>query len=90
MANEPRVVEDGPGARQIGDNTTPETAAVATAERPAADERAGDKLPLVYPDMRIPFALLILCFIAWGTAQDLTAPMVAAFKGIFTMSTLQA
>jgi MFS transporter, FHS family, L-fucose permease len=33
---------------------------------------------------------LITCFVAWGVAQDLTAPMVAAFKGIFTMSTLQA
>jgi MFS transporter, FHS family, L-fucose permease len=63
----------------------------AVVEKPeAVDEEPGAKLPLVYRDMRIPFALLILCFIAWGTAQDLTAPMVAAFKGIFTMSTLQA
>jgi MFS transporter, FHS family, L-fucose permease len=63
----------------------------AVADKPAVvDEPAGAKLPLVYPDMVIPFALLILCFIAWGVAQDLTAPMVAAFKGIFTMSTLQA
>ncbi len=58
-------------------------------ERSTVDE-TGRGLPLVYPDMVIPFALLILCFIAWGVAQDLTAPMVAAFKGIFTMSTLQA
>jgi FHS family L-fucose permease-like MFS transporter len=66
----------------------------ATTDHPAAeteaDETSGGKLPLVYPDMIIPFALLIMCFVAWGTAQDLTAPMVAAFKGIFTMSTLQA
>jgi MFS transporter, FHS family, L-fucose permease len=63
------------------------TAADRAAE---VDEKVGNKLPLVYPDMVVPFALLILCFIAWGVAQDLTAPMVAAFKGIFTMSTLQA
>ncbi len=63
----------------------------AEVERPqAVDEEPSAKVPLVYSDMVVPFALLILCFIAWGVAQDLTAPMVAAFKGIFTMSTLQA
>ena len=67
------------------------TAGTAVADGPAVvDEPAGATLPLVYRDMVIPFALLILCFIAWGVAQDLTAPMVAAFKGIFTMSTLEA
>lgn len=61
-----------------------------TVEETSPLDVTGRGLPLVYPDMVIPFALLILCFIAWGVAQDLTAPMVAAFKGIFTMSTLQA
>jgi MFS transporter, FHS family, L-fucose permease len=89
MEPKSRLVEDGEEARPVDDTTTSDMA-VGTVERPTADEQTVGKLPLVYPDMRIPFALLILCFIAWGTAQDLTAPMVAAFKGIFTMSTLQA
>jgi FHS family L-fucose permease-like MFS transporter len=48
------------------------------------------KLPLIDRDMILPFCLLTLCFAAWGLAQDLTAPLVTAFKGIFTMSTFEA
>jgi MFS transporter, FHS family, L-fucose permease len=48
------------------------------------------KLPLVYKDMVVPFVLTLFCFVAWGLAQDLTAPLVSVFKGIFSMSTLQA
>lgn len=48
------------------------------------------KLPLIDKDMIVPFWLLTSCFIVWGLAQDLTAPMVTAFKGIFTMSTFEA
>ena len=89
MQEKSRLVENVGEAPLTEDATVPEKT-VATAERPKDDPEAVSKLPLVYPDMRVPFALLILCFIAWGVAQDLTAPMVAAFKGIFTMSTLQA
>jgi MFS transporter, FHS family, L-fucose permease len=48
------------------------------------------KLPLIDKDMILPFWLLTSCFIVWGLAQDLTAPLVTAFKGIFTMSTFEA
>jgi len=48
------------------------------------------KLPLIDKDMIVPFWLLTSCFVVWGLAQDLTAPLVTAFKGIFTMSTFQA
>src|SRR5215213_3737054 len=48
------------------------------------------KLPLIDKNMILPFWLLTSCFIVWGLAQDLTAPMVTAFKGIFTMSTFEA
>ena len=48
------------------------------------------KQPLIDKDMVLPFWLLTSCFIVWGLAQDLTAPLVTAFKGIFTMSTFEA
>ena len=48
------------------------------------------KQPLIDKNMIIPFWLLTSCFIVWGLAQDLTAPLVTAFKGIFTMSTFEA
>ncbi|WP_053226243.1 L-fucose:H+ symporter permease [Solirubrobacter soli] len=46
--------------------------------------------PLVGKGMLVLFIALISCFTAWGVAQDLTTPMVAGFKRIFDMSTLQA
>jgi FHS family L-fucose permease-like MFS transporter len=46
--------------------------------------------PLVGKGMIVLFIALILCFTAWGVAQDLTTPMVAGFKRIFDMSTFQA
>lgn len=46
--------------------------------------------PFFYKGMVLPFVLLACCFAAWGLAQDLTTPMVAAFKGVFTMSTFEA
>lgn len=48
------------------------------------------KPPLIDKNMIIPFWLLTTCFAVWGLAQDLTAPLVTAFKGIFTMSTFEA
>ena len=48
------------------------------------------KLPLIDKNMIVPFWLLTSCFVVWGLAQDLTAPLVTAFKGIFTMSTFEA
>src|SRR3954471_8145169 len=48
------------------------------------------KEPFVYRSMLTLFIALVSCFTAWGIAADLTAPMVAAFKRIFTMSTFQA
>lgn len=36
------------------------------------------------------FVVLISCFTARGIAADMTAPLVAAFQRIFTMSTFQA
>lgn len=45
---------------------------------------------LVYPHLLIPFALLVLCFAAWGTAANLTDVLVGVFRSIFDMSNFQA
>ncbi len=48
------------------------------------------KAPLVAPNMKIPFILLLLCFAAWGLAANLTDVLVSVFRSIFTMSNLQS
>ncbi|MGZ3217657.1 L-fucose:H+ symporter permease [Paracoccus sp. T5] len=46
--------------------------------------------PFVHPGMRLPFALLVTCFAAWGIAANMTDPLVQVFSRIFSMTTLQA
>ncbi|HEY1970387.1 MAG TPA: L-fucose:H+ symporter permease [Pseudonocardia sp.] len=53
-------------------------------------EPPAPKPRLVYPGMGLLFVVVIGCFTAWGIAADLTTPMVAGFKRIFEMTTLQA
>lgn len=48
------------------------------------------KAPLVAPNLRVPFILLILCFAAWGAAANLTDVLVGVFRGIFDMSNFQS
>ncbi|WP_032097325.1 MULTISPECIES: L-fucose:H+ symporter permease [unclassified Alteromonas] len=48
------------------------------------------KAPLVSRDMLLPFILLTVCFAAWGTAANMTDPLVKVFSKIFTMSSLQS
>ncbi|NAZ86258.1 L-fucose:H+ symporter permease [Kineococcus sp. T90] len=38
----------------------------------------------------MPFLLLITCFAAWGTAANMTDPLVSVFRTIFSMSNLQS
>jgi FHS family L-fucose permease-like MFS transporter len=49
-----------------------------------------NKAPLISKGMLLPFILLTLCFAAWGTAANMTDPLVKVFSKIFTMSTLQS
>jgi MFS transporter, FHS family, L-fucose permease len=60
------------------------------AASPATAQPDRTTHPLVDKNMIVLFAVVICCFTAWGIAADLTAPMVAAFKQIFSMSTFQA
>lgn len=48
------------------------------------------KPPFVHAGMRLPFALLVTCFAAWGIAANMTDPLVQVFSRIFSMTTLQA
>ncbi len=45
---------------------------------------AAGRPPLVPREHRLPFVLLTTCFAAWGLANNMTDPLVRAFKGIFT------
>lgn len=49
-----------------------------------------NKTPFVYREMRVVFALLVICFAAWGVAANMTDPLVKVFSKIFTMTTLQS
>ncbi|MDE6279168.1 MAG: MFS transporter, partial [Paramuribaculum sp.] len=48
------------------------------------------KPPLVEKKYLLPFILLTSLFVLWGFANDITNPMVAAFKDIMEISTAQA
>jgi FHS family L-fucose permease-like MFS transporter len=62
--------------------------AAETRDQPGGPGQA--KEPFVYRSMLLLFIALVSCFLAWGIAADMTAPLVAAFKRIFEMSTFQA
>jgi len=64
--------------------TTRNTPEVDQAEKPEGRH-------LVYPQLVVPFILLILCFAAWGSAANLSEVMVSVFRKIFTgMSNFQS
>lgn len=56
----------------------------------ASSEARAGRARLVHPHLAIPFALLVLCFAAWGTAANLTDVLVGVFRSIFDMSNFQA
>jgi FHS family L-fucose permease-like MFS transporter len=49
-----------------------------------APQAPGIKPKLIPPGILLPFVLLTTCFAAWGLANNMTDPLVRAFKGIFT------
>lgn len=52
--------------------------------------KTNDRSPLVEKKYLLPFILLTSLFALWGFANDITNPMVAAFKDIMEISTAQA
>jgi FHS family L-fucose permease-like MFS transporter len=64
--------------------TTRSETEVSGAQDPKKDK-------LVYPQLVVPFVLLVLCFAAWGSAANLSEVMVGVFRKIFTgMSNFQS
>lgn len=49
-----------------------------------------NKPPLVPRHLLLPFVLVTFCFALWGFANDITNPMVAAFKTVLEMSNARA
>jgi MFS transporter, FHS family, L-fucose permease len=42
------------------------------------------RVSIIPREVLLPFILLTTCFAAWGLANNMTDPLVSAFKGIFT------
>ena len=52
------------------------------------DKKTGTRI--IPASMVFPFALVTLCFAMWGFANDITNPMVAAFKNILLISNFES
>ncbi|HEY0815977.1 MAG TPA: L-fucose:H+ symporter permease [Pseudonocardia sp.] len=66
---------------------------MAPEESVEVEDSAGDEGPkpaLIFAHLKLPFLLLLLCFIAWGAAQDLTNSLVSVFTTVFAISSVQA
>jgi fucose permease len=50
----------------------------------------GNKIPVVPPELLVTFVLVTLLFPLWGFANDITNPMVAAFKNILLISNFES
>jgi FHS family L-fucose permease-like MFS transporter len=48
------------------------------------------KIPVVPKEMLVPFVLITSLFALWGFANDITNPMVSAFKKILELNNTQA
>jgi FHS family L-fucose permease-like MFS transporter len=48
------------------------------------------KIPVVSKEMLMPFILITTLFALWGFANDITNPMVSAFKKILELNNTQA
>ena len=46
--------------------------------------------PIVPKNLLIPFVLITSLFALWGFANDITNPMVAAFKRVLELNNVQA
>ena len=56
----------------------------------SAKENKQEETPIIPRDMIIPFILVAMLFPLWGFANDVTNPLVKAFKDIFLISNTQS
>ena len=55
-----------------------------------AEKNTAEKTPIIPRDMVLPFILVAMLFPLWGFANDVTNPLVKAFKDIFLISNTQS
>jgi len=55
-----------------------------------AEKNKAEKTPIISRDMILPFILVAMLFPLWGFANDVTNPLVKAFKDIFLISNAQS
>jgi len=55
-----------------------------------AEETAHVKPPVIPRDMILPFILVAMLFPLWGFANDVTNPLVKAFKDVFLISNVES
>lgn len=60
------------------------TDAPETSAAPGQPETPAKRKSFLFPGMRLPFILLVICFAAWGLAGNLTDPLVAVFGSTFS------
>ncbi|VGO12237.1 L-fucose-proton symporter [Pontiella desulfatans] len=53
-------------------------------------DNSGKKTPVVPPELLLTFVLVTILFPLWGFANDITNPMVAAFKNILLLSNFES
>ena len=56
----------------------------------AASPTQSKKLGIVYEGAGASFALMVVCFAAWGVAATMTDPMVKVFGSVFSMGAFQS
>jgi len=63
-----------------------------TTEETEAHKREFEQVhdALVYPSLKVPFILLVVCFAAWGSAANLSEVMVGVFRKVFDMNYFQS
>ena len=59
-------------------------------ENVASSAQSGKSAPLIGKGLLLPFVFIVLLFPLWGFANDITNPMVAAFKNILLISNFES
>ena len=59
-------------------------------QSPRSESPSMEKPKILSRDMLLPFVLVAMLFPLWGFANDVTNPLVRAFKDIFLISNAQS
>lgn len=62
----------------------------STEQVPVEEVQTSNKTPILSKEYLVPFMLVAILFPLWGFANDITNPLVKAFKDIFLISNAQS